>query len=52
MTDGACAGIEIMATYTLGSKSRAHERDVLACAGLRWLGVHSSDIEYYQVALI
>ena len=41
-------GVEIMATYTMGSEARAHERDVLACPGLRWLGVHSSDIEYYQ----
>ena len=38
-----------MATYTMGSKSRAHERDVLACPSLRWLGIHSSDIEAYQV---
>ena len=42
-------GVEIMATYTMGSKSRAHERDVLACPSLRWLGIHSSDIEAYQV---
>jgi len=41
-----------MATYTIGSKSRAHERDVLACPRLRWLGIHSSDIERYQVSFV
>ena len=38
-----------MATYTMGSKSRAAERDVLACPTMRWLGIHSSDIELYEV---
>ena len=38
-----------MATYLFGSKSREHERDVLACPTMRWLGIHSNDLEFYEV---
>ena len=38
-----------MATYTFGSESRAHERSLLACPTLRWLGIHAADISHFRV---
>ena len=38
-----------MATYTFGSEARAHERSLLACPTLRWLGIHAADISHFRV---
>ena len=38
-----------MVTYTFGIESRAHERSLLACPTLRWLGIHAADISRFGV---
>ena len=38
-----------MATYTFGSEARAHERSLLACPTMRWLGIHAADISHFRV---
>ena len=42
-------GVEIIATYMLGSKARSHEASRLACPSLRWLGIHFEDLRSYGV---
>lgn len=43
-------GIEIMATYRIGSKALAAKSNMLTVPNLKWIGLFPSDIERYAIA--
>ncbi|KAG8783582.1 endodeoxyribonuclease [Ceratobasidium sp. 428] len=49
LVDGDPHGLEILATYLLGSKSMAHENDQLVAPRLEWIGVTIEDIEELDI---
>ncbi|XP_065309226.1 meiotic recombination protein SPO11 [Dermacentor albipictus] len=49
LVDADPYGIEILCVYAYGSLAMASETDSLAVPGIRWLGVHPSDIEKFRL---
>ncbi|KAK8775591.1 hypothetical protein V5799_031065 [Amblyomma americanum] len=50
LVDADPYGIEILCVYAYGSLAMASEADSLAVPGIRWLGVHPSDMQKFPLA--
>jgi meiotic recombination protein SPO11 len=52
LVDGDPHGVEILATYALGSAARAYDAARLACPSIRWLGVRAADLPPHARGLL
>ncbi|KAH7956822.1 meiotic recombination protein SPO11 [Rhipicephalus sanguineus] len=49
LVDADPYGVEILCVYAYGSLAMASETDSLAVPGIRWLGVHPTDMEKFRL---